>query len=141
MKKDYVVVSGQQAVTDESAFVQDFWTKWRDNHANLPNTNVAAKEGYLIMRSFLRTLPPGSRILDGGCGMGAWTVFLSNQGFDVVGLDISQRTIACLKESLPNYHFVCGDIRHTDLADASFDAYFSWGTFEHFEKGLEESEV
>jgi SAM-dependent methyltransferase len=68
--------------------------------------------------------------------MGGWTVFLTNQGFRVIGLDISQRTIARLKDLLPDYQFVCGDVRQTEFADAFFDACFSWGVFEHFEQGL-----
>ena len=37
---------------------------------------------------------------------------------------------------IPDVTFAHGDIRDTDFPDASFDAYFSWGTFEHFEIGL-----
>jgi SAM-dependent methyltransferase len=31
-----------------------------------------------------------------------------------------------------------GDIRSTGFPDATFDAYFSWGVFEHFESGLQD---
>jgi len=50
----------------------------------------------------------------------------------------SERTIAHLKDVLPGNEWRCGDIRHTQLPAASFDAYLSWGTFEHFECGLGE---
>src|SRR6476660_9561070 len=36
----------------------------------------------------------------------------------------------------PENEFRVGDIRETGLPDASIDAYFSWGTFEHFEEGF-----
>ena len=137
MKKDYIPVSADQACSDESTFIEDFWTQRWDGVRHLPEPEAVSRtEVYGIMQLFVRSLPAGSRILDGGCGMGAWTVFLANQGFDVVGLDISQRTIARLNELLPSYQFLVGDIRETEFADASFDAYFSWGTFEHFEDGL-----
>jgi len=32
---------------------------------------------------------------------------------------------------------VVGDIRDTGFPENSFDAYFSWGTFEHFEEGFD----
>jgi ubiquinone/menaquinone biosynthesis C-methylase UbiE len=54
----------------------------------------------------------------------------------VIGLDISKATIERLSEIFPDHNFIVGDIRSTGFDDESFDAYFSWGTFEHFEIGL-----
>ncbi|MFQ5904396.1 MAG: class I SAM-dependent methyltransferase [Candidatus Binatia bacterium] len=139
MKKDYVIVSPEEASVDETAFVENFWTKRWDDKRHLPKAELLPRtEQYHIVQPFLRTLPPHSRILDGGCGMGEWTVFLTNQGFDAVGIDISRRTISRLNELLPGYQFLCGDVRHTNFTDASFDAYFPRGTFENFENGLEQ---
>ena len=47
-------------------------------------------------------------------------------------------TLSWLKEHLPGYEFARGDIRATPFLDARFDAYLSWGVFEHFENGLGE---
>lgn len=88
------------------------------------------------MRPFLDRLEPGSRILDGGCGMGEWTACLAGQGFKVVGVDIRARTIERLIAWFPHLQFVRADLRDTHFEPRSFDAYFSWGTFEHFEAGL-----
>ena len=88
------------------------------------------------MRPFLAQLPQGSRILDAGCGLGAWTVFFGQQGFDAVGLDLSAEIIEMLKVRFPACQFVRGDIRHTGFEAESFAACFSWGAFEHFESGL-----
>lgn len=68
--------------------------------------------------------------------MGNWTLYCASRGFDVVGMDISRGTVAQLTERFPNANFVAGDIRATDYEDAHFDAYFSWGAFEHSEDGL-----
>jgi SAM-dependent methyltransferase len=137
MKKDYIVISETQTTTDERSFVEDFWTQRWDKLVQLPQVDLVGKrQEYRLMQPYLQKLPAGSRILDGGCGMGEWTVFMTNQGFQVVGLDVSRRTIARLNEFFPNYQFVCGDIRYTEFADETFEAYFSWGTFEHFESGL-----
>ncbi len=133
------MISVEESVQDESAFVEEFWSRRWDAVAHVPRLDgVGRSEEYRIMSRFLQQLPRGSRILDGGCGMGAWTVFLTNQGFDVVGMDLSERTVVRLKELLPGYTFVRGDVRRTGFEDESFDAYFSWGTFEHFECGLGE---
>lgn len=137
MRKDYEPVSAQTAHEDERAYVESFWTAHWERVEKLPSAeSVARREEYRLMRPYLERLPARSRILDGGCGMGEWTVHLAQQGFDVTGLDLSEATVARLKGLLPAHQFACGDIRHTAFPDGSFDAYFSWGTFEHFENGL-----
>jgi SAM-dependent methyltransferase len=137
MRKDYVAVDTTTEGLDEASFVERFWTDtWRDCSRPADASMVASREEYRVIRPYLERLPKGSRILDGGCGMGEWTIFLAQQGFDVTGLDISQQTIARLRDWFPERTFTHGDLRRTPFADASFDAYFSWGAFEHFECGL-----
>lgn len=122
---------------DEATFVERFWTaQWRNRDRPVDVSAVAGHEAYRIMGPFLDRLGAGSRVLDGGCGMGEWSVFLAGRGFRVVGADISEETIARLKEWFPAIEFTRVDLRRTGFPPASFDAYFSWGTFEHFEAGL-----
>jgi SAM-dependent methyltransferase len=138
MKKDFVPAD-KDMLAAEIDFVEDFWTQRWESQAALPAPEtVTLREEYKIMLPYLKGLPRGCRILDGGCGMGEWTVFLATQGFNTVGVDISERTIRRLQQNFLRGKFLRGDIRATGLEDASFDAYFSWGTFEHFETGLGE---
>jgi ubiquinone/menaquinone biosynthesis C-methylase UbiE len=88
------------------------------------------------MWPYVQELPKGSRLLDGGCGLGDWVVWFSRAGYPTVGLDVSRTTIGKLQEMFPDKAFKVGDIRETGLPDASIDTYFSWGTFEHFEEGF-----
>jgi len=137
MRKDYTTDTGD---TDDSeiAFVEKYWTeKWvaqggPENKAS----RIPRKEEYRVMKPYLEKLPKGATMLDGGCGLGDWTVYFSEQGWPTLGLDISRDTVAKLREFFPENQFEVGDIRATELPDNSFDAYFSWGTFEHFEAGL-----
>ena len=139
MRKDYVPVDPVAGALEEAAFVERYWTeRWRDRTSPPDASAVAREDEYRFLRPVLERLPPGSRVLDGGCGMGAWTVFLTQEGFDVTGLDISEETIARLRTWFPQCTFRHGDLRRTPFEDGSFDAYFSWGTFEHFEGGLGE---
>jgi len=78
----------------------------------------------------------GAGILYARSVLGEWILAHAMGGYDGVGMDISQPTIDQLVEVLPTVGFVFGDIRRTGHPDASFDAYFSWGLFEHFEAGL-----
>jgi len=138
MKKDYIPISSDVAGQDEIQFVNNFWSaRWEGRCLGKELVDsIARREEYRIMSPYLHELGGGAKILDGGCGLGEWTVFLSLQKFDVYGLDISSSIIARLKEHFPNGKFMVEDIRKTSFPDGYFDAYFSWGAFEHFEDGL-----
>lgn len=90
------------------------------------------------MAPYMAKLTKGARVLDGGCGLGDWTLYFARKGFSVVGLDLSRQTVEQLQARFPEAEFVDGDIRSTGFPDATFDAYFSWGVFEHFESGLQD---
>ncbi|KPL08059.1 hypothetical protein AMJ85_08960 [candidate division BRC1 bacterium SM23_51] len=144
MKKDFIPVSPGEAVPDDAAFQDRYWSgvwgeRSMDNWRAYVNA-IDRNEQMKVMRPYLSGLPSNSRILDGGCGLGHWTLYFAAKGFRSVGIDISRETIARLQERLLNVHrafFVVGDIRAIACKDASFDAYLSWGTFEHFEEGLQ----
>ncbi len=137
MRKDYISVTGDAHADDETSFVERFWTDNWKIHGEQPDLSaLEQREEYLLMQPYLNRLPKGSRILDGGCGLGEWTVFLGQRGFDAVGIDLSAATVQLLETRFPERQWVRGDIRQTGFETASFDACFAWGTFEHFENGL-----
>lgn len=55
-------------------------------------------------------LPPGARVLDGGCGTGRVTIRLAEQGFDVVGLDVDASMLAVAREQAPGLDWVLADL-------------------------------
>jgi SAM-dependent methyltransferase len=72
-------------------------------------------------------LPPGGRVLDVGCGPGRHTHALAARGFEVVGVDISERFIALARESRPPgapVRFERADARSLSF-DSEFDAVIS----------------
>ena len=138
MRKDYIVSSN---VADyETEFVEEYWTTvWeREGGPQGLVNRIPRKDEYRVIEPYMSKLPRGARVLDGGCGLGDWTLYFSRQGLSVVGLDLSRKTVEQLRARFPETGFVDGDIRHTDFPDNSFDAYFSWGVFEHFESGLQD---
>ena len=124
---------------DEIAAIEAQWTRiWeRAGGPQGQYSRIPRKAEFKIMWPYLSKLPKGSRVLDGGCGVGDWVLWLTREGYPTVGLDVSRITIAKLQEMFPDMEFAVGDIRDTGFAEASFDAYFSWGTFEHFEEGFD----
>ena len=58
-------------------------------------------------------LPPGARVLDGGCGTGRVAIRLAEQGFDVVGLDVDVSMLAVAREQAPGLDWVHADLGET----------------------------
>ncbi len=135
MRKDYMVVDDTSA--DETAFVERHWTDiWeREGGPQGALDRVPKRDEFKRMAPYLSKFPKGAEILDGGCGLGDWVLYLSRAGYKAVGLDLSRKTVDQLKARFPEADFSAGDIRATGFGDGRFDAYFSWGVFEHFEAG------
>jgi len=53
-------------------------------------------------------------------------------------MDLSAATVDQLHARFPGAEFVAGDVRQTGFPDNAFDAYYSWGVFEHFESGMQD---
>jgi len=138
MRRDervYDPVEGEE----EIAAIEAQWTRiWNDQGGPQGHAErITRREEFRIIRPYIDQLPKGARLFDGGCGVGDWVLWFTRAGYPTVGLDVSKSTIAKLKDMFPDVEFVVGDIRATNFLDASFDAYFSWGTFEHFEEGFD----
>ncbi len=138
MRKDYIAAA--EPADHETEFVEKYWTGVWDQEGGPQGQidRIPRKDEYRVMAPYMAKLPRGARVLDGGCGLGDWTLAFAREGFSVVGLDLSRKTVEQLQARFPKASFVDGDIRHTHFPDASFDAYFSWGVFEHFESGMQD---
>ena len=82
--------------------------------------------------------PPGSRVLEAGCGVGAQTVILAqnNPQTHFTSIDISPDSVAaarkaCERAGLTNVTFQPGDIFRLPFAEASFDHLFVCFVLEH----------
>ncbi len=79
---------------------------------------------------------PTDRILDLGCGWGTISFALGPKVREVVGLDFSERAIACCNERLDssgfdNVSFRVGDARDSGVRAGSFDVVTAADLFEH----------
>ena len=137
MKKDYIRKDNESI--SEIEFIEKYWTDIWNNQEDITRKigKIPSRPEFQIMEPYLNESKGNIRVLDGGCGLGDWTVYLNKSGYNVVGVDISSDVIAKLKKYFPDVEFQVADIRKTNFPDASFDVYFSWGVFEHFEEGLQ----
>ncbi len=81
------------------------------------------------------TLPPGSVILDVGCGVGRHLIYLGVRGFRMAGMDISPSAIklaqeACVERQIAFEGHV-SDMNQLPWADQTFDAALSISTINH----------
>lgn len=71
---------------------------------------------------------PSRRLLDLGCGTGEHARFLSEEGFEVTGVDASEAQLAQAREAGPGPEFVKGDLADLDAAvTGPFGAAISLG--------------
>jgi len=98
---------------------------------------IAACPHRRITRYFLEYLPKGEPILEAGCGLGAWVIFLGDRGFDIAGIDNDEDVIRRLKEWRPSLKVSAGDIRVLPCETGSLGAVISLGVMEHFEEGCD----
>ena len=100
---------------------------------NLPLNAMAqrlAKEQKTI-EGWLDAVDHSGKILDVGCGAGAWVEIFANRYDDVIGIERSQLMVEAAKSRiahLSNAEIITGDGR-TDLPDGPFDMIFVGGLF------------
>lgn len=124
MKKIYTIrdISQQQSYMWDDRLIED---------------EVKACEDRNIKDYFFRYLPKEEGILEAGCGLGAWVIFLNNRGYHIAGIDKDRQVIERLKRWKPSLDLTCGEIERLPYEDNSLGAYISLGVVEHFEEGTE----
>tara|TARA_Y100000310_G_C20626590_1_gene786273 strand:+ start:753 stop:1418 length:666 start_codon:yes stop_codon:yes gene_type:complete len=82
------------------------------------DTSLKKIEIHLIKKYFK------GKILDLGCGGGRTTKYLSDAGYDVIGVDNAKKMVDKAKENSPNTHFEVGDACNLHFKDNSFEVVF-----------------
>lgn len=114
------------------------WIKYWGDDFNL-NDVINKIEGSENLKFTLKyTKKVKGRILEAGCGTGAYVFYLNEKGKDVYGLDyfkdiIERNKKNALKIGLEN-KFIVGDVRKLNFPDNYFEVYLSFGVIEHFKK-------
>lgn len=107
----------------------------------LPSEKTAQEVEDLLR---LLKLPPGSAILDLGCGYGRHALLLAQQGYQVTGLDRSEHLLHLAQQSDSDaqrvqvrwMHGDMRDIPFTNKFDAVLSLFSSFGYFEEEEENL-----
>ena len=84
--------------------------------------------GAVTVLQWSKTLPPGSSILDLGCGHGVpISQVLINQGFPVYGVDASAKFITAFRERFPTAYAECAAVEASAFFHRTFDAVIAVG--------------
>ncbi|MGH7197668.1 MAG: methyltransferase domain-containing protein [Candidatus Omnitrophota bacterium] len=87
------------------------------------------------MALFLRVLPKGAKILEGGCGLAPYLIRLRQLGYDVEGIDYNEEPVQRVLAHDPALPVRVGDVTAIPYPDEYFGGYISLGVIEHFTEG------
>lgn len=142
----YLLTARRYRSSDSVAHSYDQWTEdgilefyWGEHihlgHYGAPPRRkdfLKAKEDFvheMVQWGGLDKLPPGTTVLDVGCGIGGSSRILAKDyGFDVTGVTISPQQVKRAQELTPgdlNAKFLVDDAMALSFPDASFDVVWS----------------
>jgi SAM-dependent methyltransferase len=82
-------------------------------------------------KHFVSLLPKSGKILDVGCGSGRDSSYFSDLGFQVIGVDLSEKLLEIARINDPKTTFICADIRHLFFENVLFDGLWSCASLLH----------
>lgn len=90
--------------------------------------SAAERAYYRLFRSL--PVPPGSRVLDVGCGGGRYLLFLRGRGYRVSGVEPDADTARVLRRDF-GLEVHTGELHDAPLEAGAFDAVTLWWVIEH----------
>lgn len=86
------------------------------------------------LKKFVTLLPKNANILDAGCGPGRGVKFFIENGFQAIGIDISDKMLEIARKKTPNGIFKKMNMENLEFENNSFDAIWSAYSLIHVEK-------
>ncbi|MGQ7947039.1 class I SAM-dependent methyltransferase [Flavobacterium sp. WC2509] len=118
---------------------ENWFASWFDSpyyHILYKERNYREAQLFMDNLTHYLNLPEKAKVLDLACGKGRHAIYLNQLGFDVIGADLSENSIAeANKNQNKNLHFQVHDMREKfeDKFDAIFNLFTSFGYFENDE--------
>jgi len=104
------------------------YNKAAQKYYDLFNSELEKKEfDKEFINNYLRYFDPSSVICDAGCGpCGHIDNYIFQKGFEIIGIDISDRCIEIAKNHYPLIHFETSDFTKLNYEDNYFDGLISY---------------
>jgi len=122
--------------------VNNWFASWFDTpyyHILYKERNYREAQLFMDNLTHYLNLPEKAKVLDLACGKGRHSIYLNQLGFDVIGADLSENSIAIAsKNSNENLRFQVHDMREPfeEKFDAIFNLFTSFGYFENDDDNL-----
>lgn len=114
-----------------------YWDRhWKSENSKLEKQIKVKNDGFVIGYT-KKYLPAGTKIFEGGCGLGEKVSALHYNGYDAYGVDYAKETVKKINQYAPELKIKAGDVRDLPFPDNFFDGYWSLGVVEHFYDGYE----
>ena len=118
----------------------EWFSDWFDSkyyHILYKDRNLKEAKEFINNLSHLTYFKNSSKIIDIACGKGRHSILLSNLGYNVTGIDLSEQSIAYAKKSeSKNLNFHISDMRninYNNSFDIALNLFTSFGYFENKE--------
>jgi ubiquinone/menaquinone biosynthesis C-methylase UbiE len=108
----------------------EVYSKYAKDYAEATFQNITQ---YQLIQ-FISHLPKDAKVLDIGCGSGKDTAYLTEEGYDVTGIDYSPEMIEEAKSRVPEGKFKVMDMRTLEFDNESFDGIWCLASFFHIPK-------
>jgi SAM-dependent methyltransferase len=129
-------------ITNQDQPAQTWFSSWFDTpyyHILYKDRNYREAQVFMDNLTHYLNLPEKAKVLDLACGKGRHSIYLNQLGFDVLGADLSENSIAIAnKNANETLHFKVHDMRDSfeEKYDAIFNLFTSFGYFENDEDNL-----
>ncbi len=116
---------------------QTWFSSWFDSpyyHILYKERNFREAQIFMDNLTHYLNMDEGSKVLDLACGKGRHSIYLNQLGYDVLGVDISENSIAIAnKNANETLHFQVHDMRNPfeNKFDGIFNLFTSFGYFEN----------
>lgn len=90
---------------------------------------------------FLRRMKPNGHILDIGCGYGKDVKIFTDLGYQVTGIDISEKLLAIARKTSPESQFIQTNFNNLTFVDQIFDGLWASASLLHAETKSQVPEI
>ncbi len=128
-RSNWQTARARAGLDDRIRLVQVAYDRIAETYASWGAGSGGAKAAFTAR---VRTLvPPGGRILDLGCGTGAQVTGHLADHRQVVGVDISPRSVAIARQQVPAASFIVADMATVAFREQAFDAVIAFFSLIH----------
>ncbi|WP_298224958.1 class I SAM-dependent methyltransferase [Flavobacterium sp.] len=120
---------------NEDSTCSNWFASWFDSpyyHVLYKERNYREAQIFMDNLTHYLNLPEHAKVLDLACGKGRHSIYLNQLGFNVLGVDLSENSIAIAnKNANDTLHFQVHDMREpfAEKFDAIFNLFTSFGYF------------